>query len=70
MNLSSDQNLPPMKFSVEQEVSFRFNSTGPLLSGVIKVASFQHDAHSYDIYAKHNNTLYKHVAESDMFVEN
>lgn len=37
MNVSNDQNLPPMKFSVEQEVSLRFNSTGPVLSGVIKV---------------------------------
>jgi hypothetical protein len=25
MNVSNDQNLPPMKFSVEQEVNFRFN---------------------------------------------
>jgi len=34
MNLSNDQSLPPMKFSVEQEVSFRFISIRKILKRV------------------------------------
>jgi hypothetical protein len=64
-------NFPPMKYSRGEKVKFRFNNKGPVLTGVIEFAdfggAFEHDYHSYDIYVKEDNTLYKHVPEDDIF---
>lgn len=57
-----------MKYFVRQEVNFKFNNEGEALRGLVEIAdfvgAFEHDYHSYNIYVKENNTLYKHVPEA------
>jgi len=57
-------NLPPMKFNLGEKVRFTFN--GHELVGIVKIAdfggSFEHDYHSYDIFAE-DGCFYKHIPE-------
>lgn len=54
-----------MKFKVDQHV--KFDTADGKREGRIEIAdwggSIEHDYHSYDIYVRKNNTLYKHVLE-------
>lgn len=57
-------NLPPMKFNLGEKVRFTFN--GHEFVGIVKIAdfggSFEHDYHSYDIFAE-DGCFYKHIPE-------
>ena len=69
MFFKDNRNLPPMKYYRGQEVKFSYYSD--TLQGVINILDFggslEHDYHSYDIYVEASSTLYKHIAESDIF---
>ncbi|MGE7811273.1 hypothetical protein [Lysinibacillus capsici] len=63
--MSTNWDLPPMKFKLGEKVHFIFN--GNKLVGIVEVADFggsiEHDCHSYDIFVAEDNCLYKHIPE-------
>lgn len=73
MDFSRNRDLPQMKYFVGQKVNFKFNNEGEILHGNVEIADFggsiEHDYHSYDIYVKEDNTLYKHVPEAHILSE-
>ena len=62
--------MKPPKYKYEDLVMFRYG--GDTLTGVIYIVDAygtleQNKEPSYDIYNEQNNTLYKHIRESDVF---
>lgn len=60
--------LPPMKYKVDDIVTFKIQEN--IRVGVIEAAdfggAFELDYHSYDVFVKDENCLYKHIPEKDI----
>ncbi len=59
------------KYSKSQKVKFKLNGTEEIIGEIYIIDAYgtfgQNEEVSYDIMCKDNNTLYKHIRESDVF---
>ena len=69
VDFMSKGDLPPLEYSLGQEVDFKFMNK--MKRGIIEIRDFGGaiglDYHSYDIFIEEENMLYKHIPEADIF---